>query len=86
MAMHSDRLELAKQHMRQKIEDTAPGLPDMSDASKTELMELVLGTSYMMLVDMLEDPRQSWSTAARANAAYIYRELAKELMKPWPAP
>lgn len=84
--MHSDRLELAKQHMRQKIEDTAPGLPDMSDASKTELMELVLGTSYMMLVDMLEDPRQSWSTAARANAAYIYRELAKELMKPWPAP
>lgn len=84
--MHSDRLELAKQHMRQKIEDTAPGLPDMSDASKTELMELVLGTSYMMLVDMLEDPRQSWSTAARANAAYIYRELAKELMKTWPAP
>lgn len=75
-----EKLAMAKVAMHKKIIDGAEQLPDISDASKVEVMELVLGTMYMMMIEILEDPNQSWSTAARAHTAFIFRELAKDLL------
>lgn len=76
-----DRLALAKSGMRRRIHEAAPQLPDISDASKEEMMQLILGTAYMMMVELLESPSQSWSTAARAQSAYIFKELGKDCMR-----
>lgn len=77
----NDRLEMAKIGMHQKIRETAPSLPDISNAPKEEMMLLILGTAYMMMVELLESPALSWSTASRAQTAFVYRELGKDCMK-----
>jgi hypothetical protein len=77
----NDKLELAKTAMRYKIHQASDQLPDISDASKEQMMQLILGTAYMMMVELLESPTQSWSTAARAQSAFILKELGKDCMR-----
>jgi hypothetical protein len=77
----NDRLELAKLGMRKRIRETSEQLPDVSGASKEEMMCLILGTAYMMMVELLESPTLSWSTASRAQTAFVYKELGKDCMR-----
>jgi len=80
----TERLELAKRTMRHHIDISSSTLPDLNGASKTNIMELVLSTTYLMMAELLDDPKHSWTPAHRAENAHIYRELAHELMKNWP--